>query len=112
MTSEMASAQTLDAVAHGDGVVLETLAQMHLDTLTRSGLSERTYHLVRLGVLVAIDAPPASYAVNLEAARESGVTIEEVQGLLTAIAPLVGGPRVVAAAGKALELLDVATGAE
>jgi hypothetical protein len=41
--SEMRPEDQLGALAQGDAPVLETLAQMHLDTLERSGLDERTY---------------------------------------------------------------------
>lgn len=106
MTTDMAPEQMLDAVARGDAPVLETLAQMQFDTLGRSGLPESTYHLVRIAALAAVDAPPASYLVNLAMASRAGVTVSDIQGVLTAIAPIVGGPRVVAAAGRSLAALD------
>ena len=107
MTTEMAPKEMLDAVARGDAPVLETLAEMHYNTLGRSGLPERTYHLVRLAALAAMDAPTASYLVNIAMAREAGVRIPEIQGVLTAIAPIIGGPRIVAAAGRSLEAMEI-----
>ncbi len=108
MTTEMASEQMLTAVAQGDTPVLETLAQMHLDTLGRSELPEKTYHMVRLAAMVAMDAPPVSYLAHLEMAKDAGVTIHDVQGVLTAIAPMVGGPRVMAAAANAIKAMGMA----
>lgn len=108
MTVHMAPEETLNALAQGDAPVLETIAQMHLNTLDRSGLPEQTYHLVRIAALVAMDAAPMSYLVNLGVARDAGVSLEELQGLLTAIAPIVGGPRVTSAAGKMLRALGFA----
>ncbi|WP_261557133.1 carboxymuconolactone decarboxylase family protein [Frankia tisae] len=97
--------RTLDAIAQGDFPVLEELAQMHLDTLERSGLDERTYHLVRLAALIAIESAPASYLANLAAAREVGLTAADAQAVCTAIAPIVGSARVVSAAGSVLRAL-------
>lgn len=97
--------RTLDAIAQGDFPVLEELTQMHLDTLERSGLDERTYHLVRLAALIAMESAPASYLINLAAAREAGLTAADAQAVCTAIAPIVGSARVVSAAGSVLRAL-------
>jgi hypothetical protein len=40
--------------------------------------------------------------MNLGLAKEAGVTLEEAQGTLIAIAPMVGSARVASAAGKIL----------
>jgi alkylhydroperoxidase/carboxymuconolactone decarboxylase family protein YurZ len=102
----------LAALAEGDRPVLEAIAAMNLDTLALSSLDPQTYALVRLAALVAIDAPPASYLVTLGFAGEVGITSEDVQGVLTAIAPVVGGPRIIAAAGNTLRALGLAAIAE
>jgi alkylhydroperoxidase/carboxymuconolactone decarboxylase family protein YurZ len=75
---------------------------MNLNSLEDSGLDARTYFLVRVAALVAMDAAPVSYAMNLGLAADLGVTQEEVQGTLVAIAPVVGSARVASAAGKIL----------
>jgi alkylhydroperoxidase/carboxymuconolactone decarboxylase family protein YurZ len=72
---------------------------MNLDAAERSGLDAETYLLVRLAALVAMDAAPASYLITLGAAADSGLTIEQIQAVLVAIAPVVGSARVTAAAG-------------
>ena len=101
MTDTDSSPQTvLGRVAEGDLPVLETVFAMHLDALERSGLDMRTYVLTRLAALVAMDAPPASYAMTFGAADDAGVTIEEAQSVLIALAPLVGTARITAAAGN------------
>ncbi|WP_250282872.1 MULTISPECIES: carboxymuconolactone decarboxylase family protein [unclassified Frankia] len=97
--------RTLGAIAKGDSPVLEELVQMHLDTLERSGLDERTYHLVRLAALIAMDSAPVSYLMNLAVARDAGLTAADAQGVCTAIAPIVGSARVVSAAGSVLRAL-------
>ena len=93
---------TLEALANGDRPVLEQLVKMNLDTLDHSGLDPRTYFMARFAALVAIDAAPASYLLNLGIAREAGMTYEDAQGVLIAIAPVVGSARVTAAAGNIL----------
>lgn len=104
----MTTQESLQAVARGDRPVLETLTQMTVDTFERSGLDAQTYALVRIASLVALDAAPVSYLLNIGAAKEIGVDLEDVQGLLVAIAPVVGTARVVSAASKLLRALDLA----
>lgn len=102
MTSQTAPESTLGGIAQGEAPVLERLVAMNLDSLENSGLDDKTYFLTRLAALVAMDAAPVSYAVNLGLAADMGVTPEEVQGTLIAIAPVVGSARVASAAGKIL----------
>ena len=64
--------------------------------------------IARLAALVAVDAPPASYLVNLGAAADAGLDAEAVQGVLIAVAPIVGTARVVSAAGKITRALGLA----
>ena len=102
MTSQTTPESALGSIARGDAPVLEQLVAMNLDSLENSGLDEQTYFLVRLAALVALDAAPVSYLVNLGIAAEAGVTIEQAQGTLIAIAPVVGSAKVASAAGKIL----------
>jgi alkylhydroperoxidase/carboxymuconolactone decarboxylase family protein YurZ len=110
MTTEAAPEEALASVAEGNTPVLESVIAMNLDSFERSGLDDSTYVLVRLAALVAMDAGPMSYAVHLAAADEAGVTLEQAQGLLIAIAPLVGSARVVSAAGKILRAFGTTAG--
>ena len=84
----------LDLVAEG----LELRAKWQ-DT---SGLDGRSYALVKLAALIALDAPPASYLWQVSNALDAGATPADLVGVLIAIAPQVGGPRLVAAAVDAL----------
>jgi len=102
MTIQADTEQTLSSVANGEAPVLEQLVAMNLDSMVLSGLDELSYSLVRLAALVAMDAAPVSYLINLELAAESGMTIEQARGTLVAIAPLVGSARVASAAGNIL----------
>ena len=83
--------------------VLDLLASMTADSLEASNLDSETLMLVRLAALVAVDASAASYLLNLGAASELGFGAEEIQGVLTAVAPIVGTARVVSASGKMIE---------
>jgi hypothetical protein len=64
--------------------------------------------LVRLAALVAVDAPAASYLVNLGAGAQTALTLEDARSVLIAVAPIVGAPRVVSAAGKITQALGLA----
>ena len=88
--------------------VLDLLASMTEDSLEASNLDPETLMLVRLGALVAVDASAASYLLNLGAASELGFGADEIQGVLTAVAPIVGTARVVSASGKMMKALGIA----
>jgi alkylhydroperoxidase/carboxymuconolactone decarboxylase family protein YurZ len=88
--------------------VRDTLVQMNEGTLERSGLDPGTFMVARIAALVAAGAPPASYLLNLKAAGELGVSPDQVQGVLVAIAPVVGGAAIAAAAGSITRALGVA----
>ena len=91
-----------------DTQVLDLLARMTSDSLEATSLDAESLMLVRIAALVAVDAPPASYLLNLEAAAEVGVDEEQIRGVLTAIAPIVGTARVASAAGKMVRALGLA----
>ena len=88
--------------------VLDLLARMTADSIEASSLDERTLMLVRIAALVAVDAPPASYLLNIGAASESGVDEEQVRGVLAAVAPVVGTARVASATGNIVRALGLA----
>jgi len=88
--------------------VLDLLASMTADSLAASSLDPGSLMLVRLAALVAVDAPPSSYLLNLEAAGEVGLDAESVRGVLAAVAPIVGTARVASATGKIVKALSVA----
>jgi 4-carboxymuconolactone decarboxylase len=93
--------------AQSDTPVLDLLAKMTADSLEATTLDDQTTMVVRIAALVAIDAPPASYLLNMGVAGESGVDSEQVQGVLAAVAPIVGTSRVVSAAGKMVKAFDL-----
>ena len=85
--------------------VLDTLADMTAISVERCALPPRELMLARIATLIAVDAPPASYMANATAAADSGVTAEDIQALMIGIAPVVGTPRIVGAAGNILRAL-------
>ena len=87
--------------------VLDLLASMTADSVEASSLDPETLMLVRIAALVAVDAPPVSYALNLGAAGEVGIDPEQVRGVLAAIAPIVGTARVASATGKIVKAIEV-----
>ena len=92
----------------GETPVLDTLADMTAASLARSSLDPRELMLVRIAALIAVDAPPASYLANAGVAEESGVTADDLQGVMIGVAPIVGTTRVVSAGGKILRALGLA----
>jgi 4-carboxymuconolactone decarboxylase len=88
--------------------VLDLLGDMTASSVEASSLDGQALMLVRIAALVAVDAPPASYLLNLGAASEMGIDEQQVSGVLAAIAPIVGGPRVVSAAGHIATALGFA----
>ena len=88
--------------------VLDLLASMTVESLEASSLDTETLMLVRIAALVAVDAPAASYLMNLPAAGEQGIDTDQVQGVLTAVAPIVGAPRVASAVTHMAQALGLA----
>jgi alkylhydroperoxidase/carboxymuconolactone decarboxylase family protein YurZ len=70
-------------------------------------LDARTTYLVRVAVLIALDAPPASYAWQLANAIAAGASAEDILGVLRAVAPQVGWPKAVAAAPEIMLALGL-----
>jgi len=101
------TAESLAALALGRTDMLEQAEDLRETLRQSSGLDPRTFSLVKLAALVAIDAPPASFLWQVGAALDSGAAPREILGMLTAIAPQVGLPRVVAAAPEIMLALDL-----
>src|SRR6266702_3937601 len=91
-----------------DAPVLDTLTDIVAASVEHNSLSPRDYMLARLAALIAVDAPPISYYMNASAIAESGLTKEEIQGVMIAVAPVVGAPRVMSAGGHILRALGIA----
>ena len=91
-----------------DTPVLDTLAEITAASIEHSNLEAREHMLVRLAALVAVDAPATSYLLNAGPAADVGVTLDDVQGVLIAVAPITGTPKIVTAAGNIARALGFA----
>ena len=63
-------------------------------------LDPKTLALVRLGALVAVGGAVPSFGAQADAAVSAGATAAEIVDVLIGVVPVVGLPRVVAAAPK------------
>ncbi len=86
-----------------DTPVSDTLLVMTATSLENSDLSPRELMIARIAALVAVDASAASYALNTVPATESGITLDDVEDILVAVAPVVGTARIVSAAANIAE---------
>ena len=99
--------EVLAALTLGDPDLLAAGLEVRAEWKARSGLDGRSYALVKLAALIALDAPPASYLWQVSNALDAGATPEDLIGVLIAIAPQVGGPRLVAAAPELMVALGL-----
>ena len=88
--------------------VLDTLTDMTAASVDHNTLSPRDYMLARVAALIAVDASPMSWFANAAAVEESGLTTDDIQGIMIAVAPVVGAPRVMSAGGHILRALGIA----
>jgi len=103
-----ATRDALAGVAMGDMDILESAIEFREAEQKSSGLDARSFALCKIAALVALDSPPASYLWQVSAALDAGVTAPEILGVLRAIWPQVGGPRVIAAAPEIMVALGLA----
>lgn len=95
------------ATQSDEAPILGLLAKMTADSIEATSLDARALMLVRIAALVSVDAPPASYLLNLRVAGESGVDADDVQDVLAAVASIVGTARVASAASKMVRALGL-----
>lgn len=112
MAVDDATKQALTALALGQGGALEQASELREQFRQQSGLDPRAFALVKIAALIAQDAPPASYLWQVGEALEAGVTANDILGVMIAIAPQIGVPRVVAAAPELMVALNLELPAE
>jgi alkylhydroperoxidase/carboxymuconolactone decarboxylase family protein YurZ len=95
-------------MATGQAPVLDALVEINAVSLARTELDARSLMLVRLAALAAVDAPTPSYLLHVQPSINIGLTADDVEDVLVAVAPIVGTPRAAAAAVKITEALDLA----
>jgi len=99
--------QTLSDLSVGKSDALEEAFGLRELDREASGLDSRTFALVKIAALIAVDAPPASYVWQLGNALAEGVTVDDIKGVLLAVAPQVGFPKVIAAAPAIMSALGL-----
>ena len=87
--------------------VLDTLAAMTAESVARCELDANSLLAARIAALAAVDAPVASYLMHVGTAMDAGVTLQQVQNILIAVAPIIGAPRTLDAALNITEALGV-----
>jgi len=100
--------EALSGIAGGDLKLLDTAMGLREPELGVTGLDARTCALAKIAALIALDAPPATYAWLVASAIDDGATPEDILGILRAVAPQVGGARVVAGALEIMVALGLA----
>ncbi len=102
-----ATRTALAELALGDPELLGEGLEFRAMLQGKSGLDPRTFALVKIAALIAVDAPPASYLWQVSNALEAGATPQDLIGVLLAVTPQVGGPRAVAAAPELMVALGL-----
>jgi alkylhydroperoxidase/carboxymuconolactone decarboxylase family protein YurZ len=68
------------------------VAMLNEGIVERSGLDLRTFHLVRVAAMAATGASKLGWELSLEL-MEGEVSADELEGVLVAIAPIIGSAR-------------------
>jgi 4-carboxymuconolactone decarboxylase len=92
--------RTLRRLAIRDDRYICSILADDVENAEASQLDAKTHALVRLGALIALDAPPPSYQASADAALAAGATFDEIVGTLIAVLPAAGVARVTSAAPK------------
>ena len=98
----------LHGLALGDLEVLGDALELREAAREDSGLDPRSFALVKIAALVALDSPPASYMWQVSNALDAGASPRDILGVLRAVAPQVGGPKAISAAPEIMVALGLA----
>jgi 4-carboxymuconolactone decarboxylase len=90
--------ERLRRMALHDDELIGSMLAIDLNRVEASGLDLKSRALVRLGALVALGAPCICYQREVQWTLAAGATADQIVGVLTAAAPIIGVARVVAAA--------------
>jgi alkylhydroperoxidase/carboxymuconolactone decarboxylase family protein YurZ len=104
---DQATSDALSALALGDSGLLGEAMKMREQLRAESSLDPKSFALVKIAALVALDAAPASYLLQVQMALDAGASPREILGVLTAVAPQTGMARVVAAAPEIMIALGL-----
>ena len=87
-------------LAIGDQALLASVCSPGAPHSAVRRLDARTEALLRIGALIALDAPPSSYRAEVEAAQRAGARIDDLLAVLVGVAGVVGSARVISAAPR------------
>jgi 4-carboxymuconolactone decarboxylase len=104
---DQGTSDVLTALALGDSGILGEAAELREQLRVDSSLDPKTFALVKIAALVALDAAPASYLWQVGEAVQAGASAREILGVLTAVMPQTGMTRVVAAAPEIMIALGL-----
>lgn len=90
-----------------DSGIIESALAMQLNNIEQSGLDPKTHAMVRIAALISVDAAPAPFMWQIGVALESGVTPDEILGIMVALAPTIGMAKIVATAPEIALALGV-----
>jgi hypothetical protein len=96
----LSAEETFRRLTIGEPALLAAIADLDDADLAVARLDERTEALIRVGALVALDAPQSSYHAPVEAAQLAGASLDDLLTVLVAVAASVGSARVVSAAPR------------
>src|ERR1700712_2855301 len=91
-----------------DNPVLAALADITAASIEHGTLGPREHMIARIAALAAVSAPATSYLLHLGPVADVGITLDDVQGVLVAISPVVGTPQIVTAAANITQALGFA----
>ena len=107
-----ATRNALLGLAVGDADILREAVDIREAEQQSSGLDPVTFGLVKVAALIALDAPPASYLWQIANALDAGATAADILGVLRAVAPQVGGPKIISAAPEIMVALGLSLPSE
>jgi len=107
-----ATRDALLGLAVGDVDILKEAVDIREAEQHSSGLDPVTFGLVKVAALIALDSPPASYLWQIANALDAGATPADILGVLRAVAPQVGGPKIISAAPEIMVALGLSLPAE
>ena len=107
-----ATRDALLGLAVGDADILKEAVDIREAEQQSTGLDPVTFGLVKVAALIALDSPPASYLWQIANALDAGATPAEILGVLRAVAPQVGGPKIISAAPEIMVALGLSLPAE
>ena len=92
--------ETFRRLAIGDQALLARIADPSAAMEGDRALDDLTAALLRIGALVALDAPESSYRSAVDAAERAGARLDDLLAVLLAVAGSVGSARIVSAAPR------------